>query len=126
MIDTRPHDRDTTIMGPGFFVFFQRGITETGGWGYKDHPWLRAPREPERYEAKEKKAIEIVEELVEKVMKKPSKVFEEPTDQDLELMLRLQLEHQEITFKFIYLIWLQDCYRMRQNEEDALFLLLLH
>lgn len=114
------HDYDTTLMGPGFFVFFQRGIIETGGYEiYPDHPWAYSPK-PETKE--EKKALKLVEQIIQT---QP----EDTSEEDLELALRLRLEYQEITFKFIYLIWLQQeyeyCELMRKQEEDAIFLLLL-
>lgn len=123
MIDTHPHDYDTTLMGPGFFVFFQRGVIETGGYEpeiYKDHPWFYEPIKPKGKE--EKKALKVVEQIIQT---QP----EDTSEEDLELALRLRLEYQEITFKFIYLVWLQQehehCELMRKQEEEAIFLLLL-
>ncbi len=115
-------------MGPGFFIFFQiETVTErpAGGWEpHEYHPWKYKKRR--RYELpkkkEERKALEIIEEVIEALPEAPK--------EDLELALRLRLEYQEITFKFIYLIWLQQereyAELMRKREEEAIFLLLLH
>ncbi len=114
---------DTTLMGPGIFVFFQRNIIESGGYEvYPNHPWAYKSPKKEPKDKEEEKALAVVEQLVET---QP----EDSTREDLELALRLRLDYQEITFKFIYLIWLQKeheyCEFLRKQEEDAIFLLLL-
>lgn len=127
MIDPRDTQDalDTTLMGPGFFVFFQRGIIESGGYPadgvsefYKYRPRVRFKFADEQ----ERRVAEVVEQVFE--------VIEEDTTQDdLELILRLKLEAQHIQFKALYMIWLEQEYarylKWRQ-EQEAIFLLLLH
>lgn len=119
----------TELQGPGFFIFFQiETEVERPNAGYKEHPWLLPKREryelPERFrplDKEEKQALEIVEDVIEALPEAP--------ERDLELALRLQLEIQDLQFKFIYLVWLEDYFQyceMRKREEEAIFLLLLN
>jgi hypothetical protein len=118
-------------MGPGFFVFFQRNIIESGGYpvppvgerGTIPEVWKYRPRVRFKFaDEEEREVAEVVEQVFEAVE-------EEDTKDDLELILRLKLEAQQITFKALYMLWLEQEYarylRWRQ-EQEAIFLLLLH
>ncbi len=108
---------DTTLQGPGFFVFFQRNIIESGGFpeAWKYRPVIKFKRE------EEKQAAKVVEEIFEHA--EPDATLD-----DLELILRLQLRNQEIALKVLYINWLEQEYALYvkwRNEQNAVFLLLL-
>ncbi len=127
MRDTHPHDYDTTLMGPGFFVFFQRGIIETGGYeppvDYgKYHPYRYTPKVRFKFKEEEKKVVELIEEVFEFVES-------DTKEEDLELILRLQLQQQEILCKELYILWLEQEFQLYlawKREQEAIILLLLH
>lgn len=117
-IETRSHDRDTTIMGPGFFVFFQRGIIEQGGEFYDGHPYAFKPAKFKFTDEEEKKAAPIIERIAQEIIE--SKKAE--TKEDIELILILRLEMQGLICKSIYLTWILE-QRRRYNMAIALLLL---
>lgn len=118
-IHTKPADYDETLMGPGFFVFFQYGTIETGGYERQEipEPWKYKPKVRFEYKEEEKPAIEIIEAIAEKALE------EKPSDIDLELALRLKLEQEQLQFRLIYLIWIK---QIIFEDETAEILLLLH
>lgn len=117
--DTRPHDFDTTIMGPGFFVFFNYGIIESGGLdAYEHHPYAFKPARFKFAGEEEKKAAPIIERIAQEVAE--SEKIE--TKEDIELILILRLEMQGLIYKSMYLTWILE-QRKRYNMAIALLLL---
>lgn len=116
--DTQPHDLDTTIMGPGFFVFFQRGVIEQSGEFYDRHPYTFKPAKFKFADEEEEKAAPIIERIAQEVTE--SKEIE--TKEDIELILMLRLEMQGLICKSIYLTWILE-QRRRYNMAIALLLL---
>lgn len=127
--DTRPHDFDTTAMGPGFFVFFNYGIIESGGYFF-DFERLRPKANFRAKTEEEKEAKPILEDIAKRI---------EPDydSRDLEIILRLRLRQQHIIYKNLYLKWLEtqkkalkkkikrEIVKKRQDEEEILLLYLL-
>lgn len=90
--DTRPHDLDTTVMGPGFFVFFNYGIIESGGF-------FDYPDTPTRVRDEKPKPREIIERVAKRT---------QAWDQDeREMALRVALEVHQIRYRKLYLTWLE-------------------
>lgn len=108
--DTRPHDLDTTVMGPGFFVFFNYGIIESGG--FFDFP----DRPPVAGKKKKRKIQQIIEEVAQRT--------EGRSLADQELALRLILEAEKIVYRSLYLKWLKTEAKKRRQRKTALVLLL--
>ena len=97
---------DTTLMGPGFFVFFQRGIIESGGFNFPDRPPV--------YKDVPEKVCKIIKRIEKKQL---------PKD-DEELALRLALKLQEIKYQELYLEILQQESKRRKRRCKAIILLL--
>lgn len=117
---------DTTLMGPGFFVFFQRGIIESGGWDSDPYPFIVRPKF--KAKGKDKKAKPILEEIAEKILKTP-KI---ETSKEIELILRMRLKVERLRFKNLYLTWLtrevekEHKKRKKRKKDSEAVLLLLH
>jgi len=108
--DTRPHDFDTTVMGPGFFVFFNYGIIESGGYfDFPDSP-------PRAGKKKKRKIQQIIEDVAERT--------EGRSLDEKELALRLLLEAEQIVYRDLYLKWVQKETRKRKQKRAAILLLL--
>lgn len=112
---------DTTLMGPGFLVFFQHNGITSGGYdphiAYKGHPWA--------YKPEEKEALEVIEGIAEKVVKTPLRPAKAVPKDDLELMLRLKLQAKDMAFEVKYLKLLVELQQFHRRQEE-IFLLLLH
>ena len=108
--DVRPHDFDTTVMGPGFFVFFNYGIIESGG--YFDFP----DRPPAGKKKKKRKIEQIIETVAERT--------EGRSLADQELALRLVLEAEKIVYRSLYFQWLKKETRKRKQKRTTIMLLL--
>lgn len=92
----------------------------SGGW--ERHPYLRAPyRVRHKFKDEEipKPVVEIVESIID--ASPPDTV-----SRDLEIALRLRLRNQEITYRFVYLLLLEQEHRRIRRENEAVELLLLH
>jgi len=107
--DTRPHDFDTTVMGPGVFIFFNYGIIESGG--YFDYP-----DRPPAGKKKKRKIQQIIEDVAERT--------EGRSLEEKELALRLLLEAEQIVYRDLYLKWVQKADRKRKQKRAAILLLL--
>lgn len=92
---------DTTLMGPGFFVFFQRGIIESGG--YLDFESIRHTPRFKAYDEDEKEAKPILEDIAQQMADNQYII----TRQDMEIVLRMRLREQNIAYKNLYMKWLK-------------------
>lgn len=112
---------DTTVMGPGFLVFFQHNGITSGGYepqiAYKGHPWA--------YRPEEKKALGVIEDIAKKVVRAPLTASHKVSKDDLELMLRLKLQAKDMAFEVKYLKLLVELQQFHRQQEE-IFLLLLH
>ena len=76
------------------------------------------PRVRFEFPKEEKEAVEIIEELAEKIVESAY------NPEEIELALRLKLEQEQIQFKLLYLLWIQEIIVCIRDEEAAIFLLL--
>lgn len=85
--------------------------------------WKYRPRVRFKFaDEEEREVAQVIEQVFEAVE-------EDDTQDDLELILRLKLESQQIRFKALYISWLEqeyDRFLKWKQEQDAIFLLLLH
>jgi len=100
----------------------QIAVIEQFSGGWEPHELKLFHYRPRiRYQFKEDQpAAEVIEQVI---ARQP-----EATDIDLELALRLQLEQQDILYKTLYWVWLQqeiERIRALKRRNDAILLLLL-
>jgi hypothetical protein len=98
--------------------------TETFSGGWERHPYLRGPRRV-RFKFKDEEIPQPVGEIVQSLAET---IPPDTLSRDLEIALRLRLRNQEIAYRFVYLILLeQEVERIRtRQDKEAVELLLLH
>lgn len=114
------------LMGPGFFIFFQieTEIPEerpAGGWF--DYDGYRPKFKPVGKE--QRKAKRVVEEIAHTILATP----DIETNKEIDLILRLKLEHEGLVYKQLYLRWLINeakIERKRKQRNNTIIMLLLH
>jgi len=109
-----------TPQGPGFFIFFRNETIESGGYEpvFVDYGGYVPKFKPKGKE--EKKAKPIIEHIAETILATP----EIETEKEIDLMLRLKLEYEGLTYKKLYLTWIIE--QINVQRRNAIILLLLH
>jgi len=99
-------------------------VTESFSGGFFDYPLDRRPKKKE-----DKKAAVIIERIAEKIAATP--IIE--TNKDVELALRIKLEHENIKYKKLYLQWTKQQIKTkeakrkkRKQEDEMIIMLMLH